>query len=89
MRGGCQDACKTTPSGGLIHGGATAWLALPAGVPGVIRVTLDGSLPTGSSPRYTTGIPLRGNTTVTARMFGAAEGVAAPVSVFKYFLSVK
>ena len=61
------------------------WLSLPAGVPGTIRYTLDGSVPTESSQRYVAAIALRANTTVTAKAFGAAAGVATPPSVFVYF----
>ena len=89
VRGGCDGACDTTPSGGIIriiHGAATAWLALPAGAPGVIRFTLDGSAPTVSSPRYTTAINLRANATVTAQAFGVAKGTVSPPSVFRYFV---
>jgi hypothetical protein len=85
VRGGCSGSCDTTPSGGLVHGAATAWLALPAGGPGVVRFTLDGSLPTATSPRYSSPISLHLNTTVTARAVGVAAGVATPSSVFKYF----
>ena len=86
VRGGCTGACDTTPSGGIIRGTASAWLALPGGgLRGVIRYTLDGLAPTVASPRYTSAIALRGNATVTARAFGAAEGVVTPPSVFKFF----
>ena len=49
-------ACDTTPSGGVARGGASSsaawWLALPSGVPGTIRCTLDGLPPTVASPSY-------------------------------------
>lgn len=92
VRGGCRGACETTPSGGLIHrgdGDATAWLALPAGVRGQVRFTLDRSLPTARSQVYTSPLSLQGNrtVTVTAKAFGVPAGVVSPPSVFVYFPS--
>ena len=71
-----------------MHGAAAAaWLAMPAGVPGSIHYTTDGSTPTASgSPRFTSAFPLHTPmTVVAARAFGVAEGTATPLSVFRFF----
>ena len=91
VRGGCSEACRTTPSGGIAHGttSSTMWLALAAGARGTIRYTLDGSAPTVASALYAAGalLPLSRNTTLSAKAFGVADGVATPISVWRYFVS--
>ena len=88
--GGCGGGCRTTPSGGITNGTTPSimWLALAVGARGAIRYTLDGSAPTVESALYAADapLPLSRNTTLSARVFGAADGATTPISVWRYFV---
>ena len=81
---------------GTVPPALSFWLGWGAGTraqrgSGVIRFTVDGSEPNGTSPLYVgpQALPETRATVVKARAFGAGSGVACPVSVFSFWIGLQ